>query len=98
MDNNEDNLVWFLFIKFIIFNVIIVGVDIINGVCLCNGIVGNICNLVVIVGEGYFNCLWVNGDELIVNVVFGEFFVEYLVVVCEVGNNFGLDVIGGGII
>ena len=74
----------------------IVGADTTNGVRLRNGTAGNIRNLVVTAGEGYSNCLRVNGDESIANAVSGELSVEHSVVACESGNNFGSDTIGGG--
>lgn len=87
-----------LLIILIVLNVIIIGVDGINGVCLCNGIVGIIKNLVVIGGVDYSNCLCVNGDELIVNVDVGELIVIYLMVVCSFDSVFGFDIIGIDII
>ena len=95
-DNNEDNPAWLPLTKPTISNVTIVGADTTNGVRLRNGTAGNIRNLVVTAGEGYSNCLRVNGDESIANAVSGELSVEHSVVACEAGNNFGSDAIGGG--
>lgn len=95
-DNNEDNPAWLPLTKPTISNVTIVGADTTNGVRLRNGTAGNIRNLVVTAGEGYSNCLRVNGDESIANAVSGELSVENSVVACEAGANFGSDTIGGG--
>ena len=77
-------------------NVTIVGAEGTNGVRLRNGTAGTIRNLVVTGGEGYSNCLRVNGAEAIANAESGELSVANSVVACEPDNNFGSDTIDGG--
>ena len=82
-DNNEDNPAWLPLTKPTISNVTIVGADGTNGVRLRNGTAGALYNVVVTAGEGYSNCLRVNGDESIANAEAGTLTVENSIVACE---------------
>ncbi len=95
-DNNEDNPAWTPLTTPIISNVTIVGADGTNGVRLRNGTAGALYNVVVTAGEGYSNCLRVNGDESIANAEAGTLTVENSIVACEEDANFGSDTINGG--
>ena len=95
-DNNEDNPAWLPLTSPTISNVTIVGADGTNGVRLRNGTAGAVRNLVVTAGEGYSNCLRVNGAESIANAESGALSVENSIVACETDDNFGSDEISGG--
>lgn len=95
-DNNEDNPAWTPLTKPTIANVTIVGAEGTNGIRLRNGTAGILRNVVVTAGEGYSNCLRVNGDESIANAVSGELSVQHSVVACNAEANFGSDTIGDG--
>jgi hypothetical protein len=70
-------------------NVTVIGASGSNGVRLRAGTAGALYNFVITGGQGFSNCLRVNGAEALANASAGSLFMKNSVVACEAGNNFG---------
>jgi hypothetical protein len=70
-------------------NVTVIGADGSNGVRLRAGTAGSLWNFAITGGQGFSNCVRVNGTETLANASTGSLFMKNSIVACEAANNFG---------